>query len=253
MNGPVIYEPNGRAKEYAELACNLWRGCDHGCLYCFGPEVLRVSRSVFRVPELKDDLLERLKRDADKHAGDPRPVMLCFTCDPYMKIDTEGITRQAISILHDSGLKVSILTKGGHRARRDFDLLGPGDSFGTTLTLARQADSVYWEPGAATPAERILTIAVAHNMGIRTWVSLEPVIDVEQTLKLLREAAPYVDEFKCGRLNHMKSTSNWRTYARRLLITLQQYNCGYYIKNDLIDLMPPGTPQRREKPVLVKA
>ena len=31
----VIYEPKGRAREYSELACNLYRGCTHGCRYCY--------------------------------------------------------------------------------------------------------------------------------------------------------------------------------------------------------------------------
>ena len=33
----AIYEPKGAAREYAELACNLYTGCNHGCLYCYAP------------------------------------------------------------------------------------------------------------------------------------------------------------------------------------------------------------------------
>ena len=33
----IIYEPKGKALEYAPLACNLYKGCPHGCRYCYGP------------------------------------------------------------------------------------------------------------------------------------------------------------------------------------------------------------------------
>ena len=36
-----IYEPKGRAREYGELALNLYSGCRHGCKYCYVPAVLR--------------------------------------------------------------------------------------------------------------------------------------------------------------------------------------------------------------------
>ena len=32
----IIYEPSGPAREYSSLACNIYKGCQHGCVYCFG-------------------------------------------------------------------------------------------------------------------------------------------------------------------------------------------------------------------------
>ena len=37
----VVYKPRGRAREYSELACNLYRGCTHGCRYCYAPASMR--------------------------------------------------------------------------------------------------------------------------------------------------------------------------------------------------------------------
>lgn len=37
----VVYEPRGRAREYSELAYNLYRGCTHGCRYCYAPACMR--------------------------------------------------------------------------------------------------------------------------------------------------------------------------------------------------------------------
>ena len=39
----VVYEPKGRAREYSELACNLYRGCVHGCRYCYAPACMRTT------------------------------------------------------------------------------------------------------------------------------------------------------------------------------------------------------------------
>lgn len=41
-----IYEPSGAAKEYGDLAINIYTGCPHGCFYCFAPSVLRRDRLI---------------------------------------------------------------------------------------------------------------------------------------------------------------------------------------------------------------
>jgi DNA repair photolyase len=43
----AIYEPSGKAKEYGNLACNLYKGCGHKCSYCYAPSVLRMDRQEF--------------------------------------------------------------------------------------------------------------------------------------------------------------------------------------------------------------
>ena len=42
-----IYEPKGKAKEYGDLAINIYTGCPHRCYYCFAPNVLRRDREIF--------------------------------------------------------------------------------------------------------------------------------------------------------------------------------------------------------------
>ena len=46
MKAP-IYEPSGKAKEYGDLAINIYTGCTHGCYYCFAPNVLHKTKEAF--------------------------------------------------------------------------------------------------------------------------------------------------------------------------------------------------------------
>lgn len=62
----VIYEPRGRAREYAPLACNVYSGCDHGCKYCYAPAVIRKSRQDFLISKTRNRFFAQLERDAKK-------------------------------------------------------------------------------------------------------------------------------------------------------------------------------------------
>jgi DNA repair photolyase len=245
----AIYEPRGRAAEYAALACNLYHGCAHGCTYCYVPDIPGQAPdgrpSFYGLPEARAGILEALERDARtmQKAGDQRPVLLCFTCDPYQPIDVDdGLTRYAIEILHSYGVPVKILTKGGARAQRDFDLLGgkagtgPVDEFGVTLTFMEPALSRAWEPGAALPEERLLSLAEAQRAGIKTWVSCEPIISLTDTLALIQTAAPHVNKVMVGKWNHTDapvSDEFWRLVAHETKTLLDKLKADYYMKKDL--------------------
>lgn len=236
--GLVIYEPKGRAAEYAPLAVNLYRGCGHGCVYCYGPNATFMEREAFKEATPRPDIIKRLEKDAPKATADRAKgnVLLSFTSDCYQPLDgSYQLTRQAIIILHQNGFNVAILTKGGKRAERDFDLYGSGDEFAVTLTFLDKQKSLEWEPMAAIPRERIESLRKAHDLGIRTWVSLEPVIDPAESLEIIRQTYTFVDLFKVGKLNYHPRADeiNWQKFAKDAITTLKQYGCRYYIKRDL--------------------
>ena len=242
----LIYEPRGRAREYAPLACNVYRGCDHQCSYCYAASATQRSRSDFNIPATRGaDFITRLTREAFKRQsrGQAGRVLLCFTCDPYQRLDAElGLTRQAIQVLHNTGHAVEVLTKGGSRALRDIDLLGPGDAFASTLTLLDAESSLEWEPGAATPADRIETIRAFHSAGVPTWGSLEPVLDPGIALEIIRQTHEFVDLFKVGRLNYhpLARQIDWAKFGCDAIALLRSVGSQYYIKRDLACLLPPN-------------
>lgn len=138
MNNP-IYEPRGRAREYGELAVNIYTGCNHGCSYCYAPAVLHRGQEEFAEVQPRPGIVEAVRRQLEREKKTGRTIFLCFTCDPYpAEIDTTP-TRAVIQAIKESGNHVRILTKGGDRARRDFDLLDSGDYFGVTFTTDKNS------------------------------------------------------------------------------------------------------------------
>lgn len=233
----VIYMPKGKAQEYSDLALNLYTGCSHGCHYCYSPLVLKRDRVEFHANvHPRKDILKKIAKEAPLHTG--KEVFLCFTCDPYGPEMDTMTTRDAIRILHNAGVGVNILTKGGLRLLRDIDLLIDNPELskvGATLTFDNVEDSIAWEPHAAVPSQRLDMLNHAHDYGIPTWASLEPVIDPKQTLELIRKSAPFVDHYKVGRWNYDKRANeiDWAKFLREVTALLESLGKDYYIKKDL--------------------
>jgi len=238
----AIYEPSGRAMEYSLLACNLYWGCTHGCKYCFAPGVMRQKKEEFhRTVKPKADILKQLEKDAAKHAGTDKRVLLCFTCDPYNPEAVKtGITRRAIEILVAYDVPFQVLTKGGMMATSDFSLYTSRDAFAETFTTMSSTLSKLWEPQAALPVERWEALVAAKHYGIETWVSLEPVLDPNESLKVIYDLRRDVKMFKIGKLNHdpkREQKIDWAKFGWAAVNICDQYGLNYYIKHDLLAQM----------------
>jgi DNA repair photolyase len=241
----IIYAPRGQAGEYAPLATNPYRGCGHKCAYCYVPSVLRMDRKEFDSSATeRNGFATALIKDAKKYQmlGVTEQVMLSFTTDPYHPFDNR-LTRLVIGTLQAHGLGVCTLTKGGSRALRDLDLFRHDrDAFASTLTSLDDAFSRKWEPGAAPASDRVATLRRFHDAGIFTWVSLEPTLDVESSLEIVRETHSFVDLYKIGRVNYlpMTKTTDWRDYTLRMIDLCQKLGVKHYIKKDLQPYLPTG-------------
>lgn len=233
-----IYETTGRAKEFSELALNLYDFCPHRCIYCFAPQTLHRTKEDFHrdgKPRV-DPNSDAFHADCARHKGDKRAVLLSFACDPYPQMDAETqLTRQVIQALHTYGLHFNILTKAGKLAQRDFDLYQPGDAFATTLTCITVLDSTLWEPNATWPGDRVINLIEAHDRGIETWVSCEPVIDPRWTLELIGATSDFVGHYKIGKMNYHPhgKTIDWQKFAHDVTELLNKLGCRYYIKANL--------------------
>jgi DNA repair photolyase len=241
-----IYAPKGQAGEYAPLATNLYRGCGHGCAYCYVPLVTKQDRREFDAGAVeRKGYLAGLLKDAAKYqsAGVTEQVMLSFTTDPYHPGDT-STTQYVLDTLASHGLGFCTLTKGGTRALRDIDMFRRDrDAFASTLTTLDDAFSLKWERNAALPGDRLAALKAFHERGIFTWVSLEPTLDIEASLAVVDATHEFVDLYKIGRANYLKEitrTTDWRGYTLRMIDKLQALGKRHYIKADLQPFLPAG-------------
>ena len=224
-----IYEPKGKAKEYGDLAINIYTGCPHRCFYCFAPSVKHQNKEQFHsVVVPRKDVVEETRKQLECEQITGKLIHLCFTCDPYPVGYDTAPTREIIKLLKDSGNHVQILTKGS--GLRDFDLLDENDWYGVTL----DGTEGKW----CNPIEyRIADLMEAHKQGIKTWVSFEPVINAGGVFSCLHRVAPFIDKVKIGKLNYYPSEIDWAEFGRIIEKECQTLHLDYYIKDSLREEM----------------
>jgi DNA repair photolyase len=258
MNLKAIYEKSNG--QYSNLRLNLYNGCSHGCLYCYNKREDRFH-GPFDQPSKKASLAN-IQHDLLMLQGacDRRPVLMSVVGDPYdmgrrdsdkpsglmryvgSNNHSDSYTRSVLTLLRSYDHPFLVLTKGGMLAAKDFDLYSSNDAFGVTLTFDNDADSLYWEPGAALPADRIASLKEAHRRNIHTWVSMEPVIYSQQTVHLIEMSYEFVHYFWIGKLNHdaeLERTIDWPKFRREVEALLQkcgkQPGTGYGLKHQLAE------------------
>lgn len=238
----AIYEPKGKAREYSPLALNLYLQCSHGCKYCYGSSIMRKSKKdYFIIPNPRKNVLENLKKDLSRNIIKEQ-VMLSFIGDVYsVTSDNNRTTRRALEMLNSYHVPVAILTKGGNRCLKDLDIFkafGEHIQVGTTLTFLDESKSLEWEPGAAKPEERLSVLKKIHDEGIKTFVSFEPVINPEESIKLIERTLKdnSVDVYKIGKINNYNGFDkmiNWNYFLENALKLLRGARKNVYIKRDL--------------------
>jgi DNA repair photolyase len=237
-----IYEPTGRAREYSPLALNYFKGCDHGCKYCYVPPMMKRFNGSYDHSQVSCDLnLNELEKSILKLSKEDRQkqVLLSFTGDPYCNFES-GQTRQVLEVLLKHQIRVAILTKNPEKAKKDIDIFKKFEHFkiGTTLTFSNIILSKEWEPGAIDSSNRLDALRYFRENGITTWASFEPVIIPEQSLTLLTWGLNHnaFDHVKIGKLNNYKGLDkeiNWSKFLYDAVYLLRQSSAKFYIKKDL--------------------
>lgn len=219
-----LYVPKGKAKEYGDYAVNIYTGCPHRCYYCFAPNVLHRDREEFHSHvEPRPGIVEALKRQLEREGVTGKLIHLCFTCDPYPTGYDTSVTREVIKAIKDSGNHVQILTKGD--GRRDFDLLDGNDWYGITYDGSEHEN--YDQDFL------IADLYTAKQVGIKTWVSCEPVISDDDVLKFIKNCHSIIDKVKIGKLNYHPSTIKWKDFGHEAEQICQKLGMDYYIKESL--------------------
>ena len=241
----LIYETRGKAREYAPLSADLYSGCVHRCAYCYLPGSAKVPTDRFhRQCAPRRDVVDRFAADLFtlERRHDNRPILLSFGCDPYPPPPHDStVTRAVINRLIERSRRFTVLTKGGTRACRDFDLLANAvqSSFGSTLVFTDQKMADVWEPGAAVLTDRIAAIEAARRRGIATWVSIEPVISPDQAIELVQRYHTLVDHWKVGKVNYLpkiETSVDWQRFREKITRTFESVGADFYLKKSLTEI-----------------
>ena len=169
-----------------DQSINPYRGCEHGCVYCFA----RPSHSYLDLsPGLdfetrlfyKHNAVERLEAELRKPNYVCRPIVLGINTDAYQPIERKlGITRALLELLLEYRHPVSLLTKG-ITILRDLDLLEQLAkhnlvSVAVSLTTLDNDLKRKLEPRTASPAGRLKVLRALREIGIQPGVMLAPII-----------------------------------------------------------------------------
>ncbi|MCZ6861131.1 MAG: PA0069 family radical SAM protein [Alphaproteobacteria bacterium] len=193
-----------------EQSINPYRGCEHGCVYCFARPThawLGLSPGLDFESRLfaKPDAPALLRKELSAKSYRCSPIAMGTNTDPYQPIERDyRITRRILAVLSDCGHPVTLVTKSA-MVLRDLDILAPMAKRGlvkvclsvTTLDrgLARRM-----EPRASTPVRRLEAIAGLKAAGVPVGVMAAPMIPALNDMELERilEAASSAGASEAG-------------------------------------------------------
>ncbi|MEA1677091.1 PA0069 family radical SAM protein [Nitrospirillum sp. BR 11163] len=187
-----------------DRSINPYRGCEHGCVYCFArPSHAYLGHS----PGLDFETILYAKRDAPAllakelraRGYTPQPIALGANTDAYQPIErTERITRGVLEVLRDFRHPVGIITKSP-LVLRDLDILAPMAADGlarvsVSITTLDRGLARKLEPRAGTPQRRLDAVRQLSQAGVPVSVLASPMIpalndaELESILAAAKEA-----------------------------------------------------------------
>ena len=184
-----------------DRSINAYRGCEHGCIYCFARPThafhdlspgLDFESRLFAKP----DAAKLLRAELGKRGYQVRPIAMGTNTDPYQPIEgTWRITRSLLEVLAETMHPVTITTKSD-RVLMDLDLLrGMAKdnlaSVALSVTSLTPAIARTLEPRAPAPRKRLAAVKTLAEAGIPTWVAIAPVVPAitDHELEHIVEAA----------------------------------------------------------------
>ncbi len=161
-----------------DYSLNPYTGCEHGCVYCYAPSVLRYGgpepwgafvTAKTNIPVVLERELRRSK---------PGVVGISTVTDPYQPVEGRlKLTRSCLEVLLAKGFPICIQTKSA-LVIRDIDLIGdfPVKEAGMTITALDDKISAIIEPGASLPGERLDALRRLSDNEIPTWAFVGPLV-----------------------------------------------------------------------------
>lgn len=236
--------------EYGDYTMNHVQGCAHGCKFpCYAFLMKKRFGQIkdyeeWLEPCLVSNTLELLDREIPRLRDKIQSVQLCFTTDPFMNEYPEvgAMSIAAIRELNNAGIRCTTLTKG--ILPLELAQLSPENEHGITLISLDESYREKMEPGASPYADRLAALRALHDVGCRTWVSIEPYPTpnlIEQDLQNILDAVNFVDKIIFGRTNYCKEVNAYKQHkafynrlAAQVTEFCEQHGIQYHIKEKTI-------------------
>jgi DNA repair photolyase len=202
-NAKTIITSNESPDVYFERSINPYRGCEHGCIYCYARPThsyLNMSPGLDFETRIvaKRNIAELLREELSRRRYEPKLLAIGTATDCYQPIERElKLTRSVIELMHETNHAFSLVTKSSG-VERDLDLIAPMAAQGlaavyVTITTLDSELTRKLEPRAAAPHRRLRVLRTLAEHGVPCGVSLAPQIpfltdDMEQVLEAAWDA-----------------------------------------------------------------
>ena len=191
-----MHKVQAKAILSAKNGMNIYRGCQHGCIYCDARSTCYQMNHLFEDIEVKENAPQLLEA-ALKRKRKKCMIGTGAMSDPYMPLEMElNLTRQCAELIERYGFGLTVLTKSDN-VLRDLDLFRRINAktkcvIQMTLTTMDDVLSRKIEPGVCTTARRIEVLNILKEEGIPTLVWLTPLLsfinDAEENIFGILEA-----------------------------------------------------------------
>ncbi len=236
--------------EYGDYTINHIQGCSHGCKYpCYAMSMAKRFGKVKTYdewcnPKLVSNALEILNKEIPKFKEKIKSVHLCFTSDPFMYgyDEVSDLSIEIIKKLNAAKIKCTVLTKG--ILPEELAQLSLDNEYGITLVSLNEEFRREYEPNSATFDERIQSLRTLHELGCKTWVSIEPYPTpnfIEQNIIDILSKVSFCDKIIFGRIHYNKKASEYKEHkeffnetAQKVIAFCKEHNISYHIKNGTI-------------------
>lgn len=184
-----------------DRSINPYRGCEHGCIYCFARPshaFLGLSAGLDFETKLiaRPNAATQLRKELSNPRYVPRTIAIGTNTDPYQPIEkTREIMRDVLGVLRDFNHPVALVTKGTLVAR-DIDILAPMAAkgllrVGISITTLDPVTARNMEPRVPLPAARLRVIRQLTDAGVPVRVMVSPIVPAltDHELETILEAA----------------------------------------------------------------
>jgi DNA repair photolyase len=183
-------------KEWADENYNCYTGCEHDCLYCYARNFARWGGRIKSESEWKKQVIRKEKVAARMGKIAERAVMFPTTHDITLK--TLAACTTVLQHLLDGGNKVLVVSKPHLDCIKSIcrTFANQRDMIMFRFTIGAYDDALlkYWEPHAPTFKERLASLKHAFRKKFATSVSIEPMLDSANVVKLFHMLEPWVSD-----------------------------------------------------------